>query len=104
MRFLNVSSRPVQHCPYAEAWFVRSTKPSGHRLGRDRRRRVYRAARLCSPTAEAAENSSRAAQERHACGVVLGLDPSGRQYGVCVMSLDHSLAGLDQARLAALLD
>ena len=42
--------------------------------------------------ANAAESSSRMAQERHACAVVLGLDPSGRRYDTCIRSLDRSLA------------
>jgi hypothetical protein len=43
-------------------------------------------------SANAAENSTRAAQEQHACAVLMGLDPSGR-------SLDRSWAEWDQARL-----
>jgi hypothetical protein len=39
-------------------------------------------------SANAAENSSRMAQEHHACAVVLGLDPSGRRYDSCIRSLD----------------
>ena len=54
--------------------------------------------------ADAAENPSRAVQEHHACAVVLGLDPSGRLYSVCVSSLDKSLSELDQARLATRVD
>jgi hypothetical protein len=49
--------------------------------------------------ANAAENSSRTAQEQHACAVVLGLDPSGRQYDTCIRSLDRNLGERDQARL-----
>ena len=49
--------------------------------------------------AAAAENSSRMAQEQHACAIVLGLDPSGRSYDTCIRSLDRSLSGWDQARL-----
>jgi hypothetical protein len=47
----------------------------------------------------AAENSSRIAQERHACAVVLGLDPSDRRYDTCIRSLDRSLAEWDQAQV-----
>jgi hypothetical protein len=54
--------------------------------------------------ANAAENPARLAREKHACAVVLGLDPSGRRYSVCVSSLDKSLSELDQARLATRLD
>jgi hypothetical protein len=54
--------------------------------------------------ADAAENPSRAAQEHHACAVVLGLDPSGRRYGVCIRSLDRSLSEMDQAQLVTRLD
>jgi hypothetical protein len=49
--------------------------------------------------ADAAENSSRMAQEQHACAVVLGLDPSGRSYETCISSLDRSLSEWDRARL-----
>jgi hypothetical protein len=35
-------------------------------------------------SANAAENSSQAALEQHACAVVLGLDPSGRRYDTCI--------------------
>jgi hypothetical protein len=48
--------------------------------------------------AAAAENSPRVAHERHACAVVLGLDPSGRSYDTCIRSLDRSLAEWDQAQ------
>jgi hypothetical protein len=51
------------------------------------------------PFANAAEGSSRIAQERHACAVVLGLDPSDRRYDTCVRSLDRSLAEWDQAQV-----
>jgi hypothetical protein len=44
----------------------------------------------------AAENSLRMAQERHACAVVLGLDPSARGYDTCIRSLERSLAAWDQ--------
>jgi len=50
-------------------------------------------------SASAAENSSRMAQEHHACAVVLGLDPSGRRYDSCIRSLDRSLSEWDQTRL-----
>jgi hypothetical protein len=49
--------------------------------------------------ARAAENSSRTAQEQHACAVVLGLDPSGDRYDTCVRSLERSLSEWDQTRL-----
>jgi hypothetical protein len=56
---------------------------------------------LASPQtfANAAEGSSRIAQERHACAVVVGLDPSDRRYDTCVRSLDRSLAEWDQAQV-----
>lgn len=57
-----------------------------------------------STLANAAENPARLPREQHACAVVLGLDPSGRRYSVCVSSLDKSLSELDQARLATRLD
>jgi hypothetical protein len=50
-------------------------------------------------SASAAENSSRMAQEHHACAVVLGLDPSGRRYDSCIRSLNRSLSEWDQTRL-----
>jgi hypothetical protein len=50
-------------------------------------------------SADAAENSSRMAQEHHACAVVLGLDPSARRYDSCIRSLDRSLSEWDQTRL-----
>jgi hypothetical protein len=57
-----------------------------------------------STLSNAAENLARLAREQHACAVVLGLDPSGRRYDVCIRSLDKSLSELDQARLATRLD
>lgn len=48
--------------------------------------------------ANGAENSSRISQEHHACAVVLGLDPSDRQYDTCIRSLDRSLTEWDQAQ------
>jgi len=50
--------------------------------------------------ANAAETSSRMAQERHACAVVMGLHEPGDLYDTCVRSLKKSLSELDQARLA----
>jgi hypothetical protein len=52
-------------------------------------------------SADAAENSSRTAQEHHACAVVLGLDPSGDSYDTCIRSLDRSLSEWDQTRVVA---
>jgi hypothetical protein len=49
----------------------------------------------------AAENSSRMAQEHHACAVVLRLDPSGRQYDTCIRSLERSLSEWDRAALVS---
>jgi hypothetical protein len=56
---------------------------------------------LASPQtfANAAEGSSRIAQEGHACSVVLGLDPSDRRYDTCIRSLDRTLAEWDQAQV-----
>ncbi len=51
--------------------------------------------------AKAAENPSSVAQEHHACAVVLGLDPLGRRYDVCIRSLDRSLSEWDRAQLVA---
>ena len=51
--------------------------------------------------ANAAENPVRTAQEQHACGVVLSLDPSGRRYDACMRSLDRSLSEWDYARLVS---
>ena len=50
--------------------------------------------------ARAAENSSRMAQEHHACAVVMGLHQPGDLYDTCIRSLNKSLSELDQARLA----
>jgi hypothetical protein len=50
--------------------------------------------------ANAAENSSRMAQEQHACAVVMGLHKPGDLYDTCIRSLNKSLSQLDQARLA----
>ena len=56
---------------------------------------------LASPQtfANAAEGSSRIAKERHACAVVLGLDPSDRRYDRCIRGLNRSLAEWDQAQV-----
>ena len=57
---------------------------------------------LASTTfADAAENSSRMAQEQHACAVVMGLRQPGDLYDTCIRSLDKTLSELDQARLVA---
>jgi hypothetical protein len=49
----------------------------------------------------AAENSSRMAQEQHACAVVMGLRQPGDLYDTCLRSLDKTLSELDQTRLVA---
>ena len=49
--------------------------------------------------ANAAGNSSRMAQEQHACAVVMGLHQPGDLYDTCVRSLNKTLSELDQARL-----
>ena len=54
---------------------------------------------LVHTSAIAEENSSRMAQEHHACAVVLGLDPSGGRYDTCIRTLDRSVSEWDQARL-----
>ena len=51
--------------------------------------------------ANAAENPVRAAQEQHACAVVLSLDPSGRRYDACMRTLDRNLSEWDYARLVS---
>src|SRR6266436_5416662 len=51
--------------------------------------------------AHAAENSSRMAQEQHACAVVMGFRQPGDLYDTCIGSLDKTLSDLDQARLEA---
>ena len=53
------------------------------------------------PLANAAESSQRMAQEEHACAVVMGLQRPGDLYDTCIRSLEKTLSGLDQARLAA---
>lgn len=50
-------------------------------------------------SAATAEDASRMAQVQHACTVVMGLDPRGRGYATCIMSLNRSLSLWDQARL-----
>jgi hypothetical protein len=52
-----------------------------------------------STFANAAENSTLMALEQHACGVVLGLAPSGRRYDTWIRSLDRSLSEWDQAQM-----
>jgi hypothetical protein len=51
--------------------------------------------------ANAAENSSRMAQEQHACAVVMGLHQPGDLYDTCIRSLNKTLSELHQARLAS---
>ena len=48
--------------------------------------------------ANAAETSSRMAQEQHACAVVMGLHKPGDLYDTCIRSLNNTLSELDQAR------
>jgi hypothetical protein len=52
-------------------------------------------------SADAAENLSRAAQEQHACAVVMGLRQPGDLYDTCVRSLAKTLFASDQARRLA---
>jgi hypothetical protein len=47
----------------------------------------------------AAEDAPRMAQVQHACTVLMGLDPRGRGYETCIMSLNRSLSLWDQVRL-----
>jgi hypothetical protein len=56
---------------------------------------------LTTTFAHAAENSSRMAQEHHACAVVMGLRQPGDLYDTCIRSLDKTLSELDQTRLEA---
>jgi hypothetical protein len=51
--------------------------------------------------AQAAENSTRTAQEQHACAVVMELRQPGDLYDTCIRSLDKTLSESDQARLVA---
>src|SRR4029077_731899 len=51
--------------------------------------------------AHAAEDSTRMAQEQHACAVVMGLRQPGDLYDTCIRNLDKTLSELDQARLVA---
>ena len=46
-------------------------------------------------------NSQQAARVEHACSVVMGLHRPGDLYDTCIRSLNNTLAGLDQARLAS---
>jgi len=79
----------------ASARFGRRTTPSVKIIG------AAAIALLVSANtfANAAETSPRTTLEQHACAVILGLDPSRRQYDTCIRSLDRSLAERDQARL-----
>jgi hypothetical protein len=52
-------------------------------------------------SADAAETLSRAAQEQHACAVVMGLHQPGDLYDTCIRSLNKTLAELDQTRRVA---
>jgi hypothetical protein len=51
-----------------------------------------------SASAHAAEDSTRIS---HACGVVLGLDPSELPYDDCVRSLDRTVSQLERSELTA---
>ena len=51
--------------------------------------------------ASAAENSTRTAQEHHACAVIMGLHQPGDLYDTCMRSLDKTLSELDQAELVS---
>jgi len=54
-----------------------------------------------SSFAGAAETTPRIAQEQHACAVVMGLHQPGDLYDTCIRSLNKTLSGLDQERLAS---
>jgi hypothetical protein len=54
-----------------------------------------------STSAHAAEGSTRIMQARHACAVVLGLDPSERPYDACIRSLDRTLSQLERSEPVA---
>ena len=41
----------------------------------------------------------RVARIRHACGVTMGLDPSGAEFQACTISLEQTMAAMDQAAL-----
>jgi hypothetical protein len=86
---------------------TREHRKSGHR-GRRATASVITSgaaaiALLASTTtfAHAVENSSRMAQEQHACAVVMGFRQPGDLYDTCIGSLDKTLSELDQARLEA---
>lgn len=51
--------------------------------------------------AQAPGNSSRMAQEQHACAVVMGLHQPGNLYDTCIRSLDKTLSELDRTRAAS---
>ena len=51
--------------------------------------------------ASAAEHSTRAAGEHHACAVIMGLHQPGDLYNTCIRSLEKTLSGLDQAKLVS---
>jgi hypothetical protein len=52
-------------------------------------------------SAHAADGATPIMQERHACAVVLGLDPSELPYDECIRSLDRTLSQLRRSELAA---
>ena len=54
-----------------------------------------------SSVADAVETTPRMAQEQHACAVVMGFHQPGDLYDTCIRSLNKTLSGLDQERLAS---
>jgi hypothetical protein len=83
---------------------IARTRTLGHRGRRASASAITCAAAialLASSTsfAQAAENSSRMAQEQYACAVVMELRQPGNLYDTCIRSLDKTLSELDQARL-----
>jgi len=60
---------------------------------------VMLAACAYNPANADSATSERVAQIRHACGVTMGLDPSGGDFDACQRSLTQTLTAMDQARL-----
>ena len=56
---------------------------------------------MAVPAALADPQADRVAQEQHACGVILGLNPSVAGYDACVRSLNRSLPNAREGKEVA---
>jgi hypothetical protein len=88
------------------------TQTGAHRsLGRHARRATSSVVTLgaaaiallacASNLANAADSSSRMAQEHQACAIAMGLHQPGDLYDTCIRSLNKTLSELDRARVAS---